>query len=71
MSITDRAVAELRSYAKFMNDNAEQIIGSVDRPTWVADGGIRFSFTLADNHTVPTINVTKEYLVIDAIEVDI
>lgn len=71
MTATDKAVAKLRSYAKFMNDNAEQIIGSIDNPTWVTEGGIRFSFTLADREHVPIISVTKDYIVTDAIAVDL
>ena len=69
--LTDLAVIELRQYAKFMNDNAEQIIGSVDKPTWVTDCGIRFSFTLADSEHMPTLSVTKDYIVTDAISVDL
>lgn len=69
MSVTDKAVSQLRAYAKYIDENAESIIGNIDKPVYVVDGGLRFSFTLASIEHVPTLNMEKEYIVLDAVEV--
>ena len=67
---TERAVKQLRAYAKYIDENAEDIIGNVDEPVYVMQSGLRFSFTLEDYETVPTLMLEKEYIVTDALEVD-
>lgn len=63
---TEKAVAQLKAYAKHMYDNAEGIIGNIDCPNYVAEDGIRMSFTLLEHDTVPTLHVGMDYLVLDA-----
>ncbi len=63
---TERAVKQLRAYAKYMDENAEDIIGNIDKPMYVMQSGLRFSFTLEDYETAPTLILEKEYLVLDA-----
>ena len=69
-SITEKAVRQLRAYAKYMYDNAEAIIGNIDKPNYVTDGGIDLSFTLLEHDSVPVIRFSKECIVVDALEVD-
>ena len=66
MSITEKAVAQLRGYARYLDENAENIIGNIDAPTWMTEGGITISFTLGERDRVPTLEVDKEYIVLDA-----
>lgn len=65
---TEKAVAQLKAYAKHMYDNAEGIIGDIDKPNYVAEGGIRVSFTLLEDDVAPTLCVDMNYLVLDALE---
>lgn len=69
-SITEKAVKQLRAYAKYMYDNAEAIIGNIDKPNYVTEDGIDLSFTLLEHDSVPVIRFTKECIVLDALEVD-
>lgn len=66
---TEKAVALLKAYGRYIVDHAENIIGNVDPPNYVTEDCLRVSFTLADHDSVPTVEVTKEYIVIDALEV--
>ena len=70
MSITDKAVAQLRAYANYIHDHAENIIGDIDAPNYVTESGISISFSLMEHDSVPTLHVSKEHIVIDALEVD-
>ena len=69
-NITEKAVKQLRAYAKYMYDNAEAIIGNIDKPNYVTEGGIDLSFTLLERNSVPVIRFSKECIVLDALEVD-
>lgn len=66
MSVTEKAVAQLRAYARYMDEHAENIIGNIDRPNWVTESGIQIGFTLLEHEAVPVLKVTKEHLVPDA-----
>jgi len=65
-AITDKAVKQLRAYGQYIIDHAENIIGNIDKPNYVTDGGIRVSFTLLEYGRVPTLDVIKEHIVLDA-----
>lgn len=67
---TERAVAQLRAYAKYIYEHAENIIGDIDRPNMVTEGGITLSFTLLEHDAAPTLTVTKERLVLEAWRTD-
>ena len=66
-SATEKAVAQLKAYGKYIHENAENIVGNIDKPNYVTDGGIRISFTLLDHDRVPTLDVCKEHIVPDAL----
>ena len=69
-STTEKAVAQLKAYGKYIYDHAENIVGNIDTPTWVTDSGIRIAFTLLEHESVPILEVSHEYIVLDALEVD-
>lgn len=69
MSATERAVAQLRAYARYIDEHAENIIANIDSPDYVTEGGISISFTLLEHDLVPTLTVTKEHIVLDAVKV--
>lgn len=62
--IAERIVARLREYARYIDENAENIVGSIDEPTWVEEDGIRVSFIVTTTG-VPVLNVEHGWLVID------
>ena len=62
-SATEKAVKQLRAYGRYMDENAEAIIGNIDKPNYVTEGGIRISFTLLEHDCIPTLDVNKEYIV--------
>jgi len=66
-SATEKAVAQLRAYGHYIADHAENIVGNIDKPNYVTEGGIRVSFTLMEHDRVPVIDVNKEYIVLDAV----
>ena len=68
MSTTDKAVKQLRAYAAYIDAHAESIIGNIDAPDYLTDGGINIAFTLIEHENVPTLTVRKEYIVLDAVE---
>ncbi len=68
-SATEKAVKQLKAYGKYIYDHAEGIVGDIDEPNYVTEGGIRVSFTLMEHGSVPTLDVSKEHIVIDALEV--
>ena len=68
-AITEKAVKQLRAYAKYIDEHAENIIGNIDKPNFVTEGGIKMMFTLMEHDSVPTLTVEKEHIVLDALEV--
>ena len=66
-SATEKAVKQLKACSKYIYDHAENIVGNIDKPNYVTEGGIRISFTLEYNQ-IPTLDVSKEYIVTDALE---
>ena len=61
---TKRAVARLREYARYIDENAENIVGSINGPTWVEEDGIKVSFIVTMTG-VPVLHVEHGWLVID------
>lgn len=59
---SERAAEQLREVARFMDANAESLVGDLDS-VYVLDAGLRFSFVLLEHDTIPTIEVTREVLV--------
>lgn len=59
---TEDAVSMLRSYAEFMSNNAESLVGDLDS-IYVSDG-IDVSFRLSSREA-PSINVCKSFFVLD------
>lgn len=59
---TDRAVRILRAYAAYLDEHAENIIGDIDSPNYVTEGGIRVSFVVNPHDEPPVVTVTKEHL---------
>ena len=59
---SERAAEQLREVARFMDANAESLVGDLDS-VYVLDTGLRFSFVLLERDTIPTIEVTREVLV--------
>ena len=66
MTITEKAVAQLKAYARYIDEHAESIIGNIDAPNYVTEAGINVSFTLLSHESIPTLTVTKEHIVSDA-----
>lgn len=60
--MSERAAEQLREVARFMDANAESLVGDLDS-VYVLDTGLRFSFVLLEHGTIPTIEVTREVLV--------
>ena len=69
MTITEKAVAQLKAYARYIDEHAESIIGNIDAPNYVTEAGINVSFTLLSHESIPTLTVTKEHIVSDALKV--
>ena len=67
-NVTEKAVAQLRAYAKYIDEHVENIIGNIDAPNYIIDSGIRFSFTLLEYENIPLLEVSKQYIVHDAID---
>lgn len=59
---SERAAEQLREVAHYFDANAEAIIGDLDS-IYVLEGGLRISFALLDNQSVPILEVTKECIV--------
>ena len=64
---TEKAVKQLKAYAKYIEEHAENIVGNIDKPNWITDDGIRVSFRLMEHDCIPTLTVTREHMVLDAI----
>ncbi len=69
-TITERAVAQLKAYAKYIDEHAENIIGNIDKPNYVTNEGIRISFTLLAYESAPILEVSKDYLAMEVLEVN-
>ena len=67
---TEKAVEQLKAYAKYIEEHAENIVGNIDKPNLIADGGLKVSFTLMEHDYVPTLQVTKEHIVLDALVIE-
>lgn len=67
-SATEKAVKQLKAYGKYIYDHAENIVGNIDKPNYVTEGGIDISFTLLEHDSIPTLYVSKEHIVMDALE---
>lgn len=67
MTKTERAAARLREVAQYMIGHAESLVGDMDG-VYVAEGGLRFEFTLRDDAAIPTINVTREHIVLEKLQ---
>ncbi len=63
LHITEKAVEQLRAYARYIDEHAENIVGNIDAPNYVTESGIRISFVLLEHDNVPTLEVTKEHIV--------
>lgn len=68
-SATEKAVKQLKAYGQYIIDHAENIVGNIDKPDYVTEGGIRISFTLLEHENIPILEVSHEYIVLDAFEV--
>lgn len=66
---TEKAVEIMRLYGEYISDNAEILVGDVDSPNYIADGGLTVTFTL-DSQRVPTVTVTHERLALSVMGVD-
>ncbi len=67
MITTEEAVAQLRAYARYIDAHAEVIVGDIEKPNYVTDGGINLSFSLAMWDRAPVLRVNKQYVVPDAL----
>lgn len=68
-TITEKAVKQLKAYGQYIVDNAEVIVSDIDKPTWVIEGGMRIAFTLLEHESVPILEVSHGYIVLDVLEV--
>lgn len=59
-----RAAYRLREVAKYLNENAEKLVGNLDS-IYVIEGGLRFSFEITDDCSIPTVKVEKECIVLN------
>ena len=59
---TRRAADKLREVARYMLNNADALVGDLDS-VYIIEGGLRFSFELCDDQSIPTITVTRECIV--------
>lgn len=67
-SATEKAVIQLKAYGRYIYNHAENIVGDIDKPNYVTEGGIRISFTLLEHDRILKLDVSKEHIVIDALE---
>lgn len=64
---TARAVEQLRTIAHYLDEHAESIVGDMD-DVYILEGGLRVSFPLLDDASVPTLTVTHEHLVMRRVD---
>ena len=62
MNTSARAAAQLRTVAHYLDEHAESIVGDLDN-VYILEGGLRVSFTLLYDASIPTLTVTREHLV--------
>ena len=65
---TERAVKQLRDIARYLDEHAEAIVGDMDN-VYILEGGLRVSFPLLDDASVPTLTVTHEHLVYRSVNI--
>lgn len=65
---TARAIRILRAYAAYLDEHAENIIGDIDKPNYVMEGGIKLSFVVNPHDEPPIVTVTKEYLPLNVVD---
>ena len=58
------AAGKLREVARYLDANAESLVGNLDN-VFVVESGLRFSFTLLEHEHLPTITVTRECIVFE------
>lgn len=61
---TGKAVHLLREYARYLDEHADALIGDIEPPNYITDGGIKVSFTLCLRE-FPHVSIEKEYLVLN------
>lgn len=59
---SEQAAEKIREVARYIDAHAESLVGDLDG-VYVLEGGLRFSFALLHDQSIPTIEVTKEYIV--------
>lgn len=59
-----RAAYRLREVARYLDENAEKLVGDLDS-VHVIEGGLRFSFEITDDCSIPTVKVEKECIVLN------
>jgi len=64
---TERAVQQLRNIAHYLDEHAESIVGDMDN-VYILEGGLRVSFPILDDSSIPTLTVTREHLVYRKVE---
>lgn len=58
--LSEKAAGELRSVARFLDKNAEALVGDMDS-TYVLDTGLRFEFSIMERGSIATVRVAKEH----------
>ena len=61
---TTQAIEQLREVGRYIEKNAPALIGDITC-LYVLEDGIRLTVTLNPNIALPTVEVSKEYIVID------
>ena len=68
--ISELAVAVLKAYGQFIIDHAETMVGDIGPEEWVAEDGLRVSFTVStDPYKIPVVSVVHERLAIEVADV--
>ena len=62
---TEMAVHQLREVARYLEENAEALVGDLESLA-VLNGGLSFSFTIADFYRVPTVEVKHEFIALNS-----
>ncbi|MBQ3301617.1 MAG: hypothetical protein IJH04_05695 [Eggerthellaceae bacterium] len=68
LNASEMAVHQLREVARYLDEHAEALCGDMESVA-VLNGGLTFSFTLADFYSVPTVEVRHEYIALNREEV--
>lgn len=69
MSTTEKAVAQLKAYGGYIIEHAENIIGDIDIPNYIAKSGVTISFTLLESDAPPLLHVAKDFVVVEVVKV--